>query len=505
MDFIDRFLNSITMYRLLVYYLLGLLGIALILSVVHVLPFSPIALIVSTGFVVVVCVLANDIFSGVFDAPTNHESVYISALILALIITPISSFQDVWLFFWAGVLTMATKYIFAINKKHIFNPVAIALVLTTLGFNGSASWWVGTFALAPFVFMGGFLIVRKIKREDLVINFFVAALVTSAFFVLVAHGDVLKTIQNLVFNSSLLFLAYVMLTEPLTTPPTNGLQILYGVLVGFLFVPQLHIFGFYTTPELALCMGNIYSFIVSPKYKLVLHLKEKKQYGTDVADYEFVLNEKLSFTPGKYMEWTLPHTRPDNRGNRRYLTIASSPTEDTLHLGVKFYPNGSTFKKALNNLNSSTPIGGAQLAGDFTLPKNSTEKCVFMAGGIGITPFRSMIKYLVDTHEKRMITLFYANKFASEIAYSDVFNQAQKELDIKTVYTITDTMSIPADWKGKVGRVTAQMIESEVPDYRERIFYLSGPHAMVTGYQTTLREMGIREDKIRTDFFPGFA
>ena len=66
-------------------------------------------------------------------------------------------------------------------------------------------------------------------------------------------------------------------------------------------------------------------------------------------------------------------------------------------------------------------------------------------------------------------------------------------------------MSIPADWKGKVGRVTAQMIESEVPDYRERIFYLSGPHAMVTGYQTTLREMGIREDKIRTDFFPGFA
>ena len=101
MDFIDRFLNSITMYRLLVYYLLGLLGIALILSVVHVLPFSPIALIVSTGFVVVVCVLANDIFSGVFDAPTNHESVYISALILALIITPISSFQDVWLFFWA--------------------------------------------------------------------------------------------------------------------------------------------------------------------------------------------------------------------------------------------------------------------------------------------------------------------------------------------------------------------------------------------------------------------
>lgn len=493
------------MYRLLLYYLIGLLIMAFIFSIFKILPFNPFELLVSVSFITFVCWVTNKIFSKVFNAPTNIESVYISALILALIISPIKSIQDVWLFFWAGVLTMASKYIFAINKKHIFNPVAIAVVLTSIGFNGSASWWVGTLEMAPFVLIGGLLVIRKIRREDLIFGFFVSALTTVAAFSLFFSGNMVNTMRHLLLNSSLLFLAFVMLSEPLTTPPTKELQILYGAFVGFLFAPQLHIAGIYSTPELALVIGNIFSYTVSPKYKLLLRLKEKIQHGTDILDFNFFLDKKLAFVPGQYMEWTLQHDNPDSRGNRRYLTIASSPTEDTLRLGVKFYPNGSSFKKTLANLDQNTPVVGGQLSGDFTLPKNPQEKCVFIAGGIGITPFRSMIKYLIDTKQSRPVVLFFANKVASEIVYSDVFEQARNELGIKTVYTLTDQNSIPQDWQGKVGRIDANMIQSEVPDFMERVFYLSGPHTMVTGYEKTLKEMGIKDNQIKKDFFPGFV
>jgi ferredoxin-NADP reductase len=400
---------------------------------------------------------------------------------------------------------MATKYIFAINKKHIFNPVAIAVVLTTVGFTGSASWWVGTKILAPFVLIGGILMVRKIKRDALVNSFFVSAIITTLTFTLISGSDLIKTIEHLLFTSSLFFLGFIMLTEPLTTPPTKKLQIIYGAIVGLLFAPQIHIGNFYATPEIALVIGNVFSFIVSPKYKLLLKLKDKVQYGLDTIDFNFSLDKKIAFIPGQYMEWTLPHKNVDSRGNRRYLTIASSPTEDTLRLGVKFNPDGSSFKKNLISFEKDSLISGGQLAGDFTLPKDPKQKCVFLAGGIGITPFRSMIKYLIDMNEKRDIILFYTNKIASEIAYANIFDEASRKLGIKTIYTLTDEENIPKDWIGNIGRINAQMIQTEVSDYKERHFYLSGPHQMITNCKQLLKEIGVKESKIKTDYFPGFA
>jgi len=505
MNFIDHFLNSTTMYRLILYYLIGLLAVAFILSILKILPFSPVSLVFSTLFIVVICWVTNIIFSQVFKASTNAESAYISAFILALIINPIVSFQDIWLFFWAGFLAMASKYILAVNKKHIFNPVAIATTLTVIGFNGSASWWVGTVAMAPFVLAGGLLVVRKIRKEELVFMFIITASATVAVFTAISGGNTLDTMQNLLFNSSLFFLAFVMLTEPLTTPPTQGWQMAYGALVGFLFAPRLHIAGVYSTPEIALCLGNLFSYLVSPKYKLLLWLQEKKQSGVDIIDFHFLRDKKLAFAPGQYMEWTLSHPHPDSRGNRRYLTIASSPTEDTLCLGVKFYQNGSSFKKALADLDRNTAIVAGSLAGDFTLPKNPGQKCVFIAGGIGITPFRSMIKYLIDVKQPRPIILFYSNKLTDEMVYTDVFEQARQELGIKTIYTLTDQNKVPPNWPGRVGRVDALMIKEEAPDYFERKFYLSGPHQMVVGYEKTLQEMGIKNNQIKMDFFPGFV
>jgi glycine betaine catabolism B len=205
------------------------------------------------------------------------------------------------------------------------------------------------------------------------------------------------------------------------------------------------------------------------------------------------------------MEWTLPHQNPDIRGNRRYFTIASSPTEDTIRLGIKFYQNGSSFKNALKVVDANSILVGGQLGGDFTLPKDTSKKLAFLAGGIGITPFRSMVKYLVDTREKRDVVLLYSNKVSSEIMYADVFDQGVKQAGLKTVYTLTDPNFLPSGWKGRVGRVDQKMVEAEIPDWKERTFYLSGPHVMVTAFETILKEMGLPQRQIKIDFFPGFV
>ena len=144
-------------------------------------------------------------------------------------------------------------------------------------------------------------------------------------------------------------------------------------------------------------VGNVFSYVVSPKRRVVLKLKRKSKMAPDIVDFVFKSSQKLAFQPGQYMEFTLAHPHPDSRGNRRYFTLASSPTEDVVRLGIRFYQQGSSFKKALYRMDGRTKIVAAQIAGDFTLPADPQQKLVFIAGGIGITPFRSMLKYLLDS------------------------------------------------------------------------------------------------------------
>ena len=501
MQQIDDFLNRITMYRLVLYLLIGLVGAALILGFLGLLPYSPFDLGLTVAFLVSVGVVTNAVFARVFSAPTNVESVYISALILALIIPPFRLFDDVAFLFWAAVWTMAGKFILAVNKKHIFNPVALAVAVTALFLGRPANWWVGTGSMLPFVLASSFLIVRKIRRSEMVVTFLLTTLATSLILGRLSGADLLTVIKEELISSPLFFFAGIMFTEPLTTPPTKLLQQIYAVFVGVLFAPQIHLGSFYLTPELSLLAGNIFSYLVSPRVKMVLRLDKIQKIAPDVYDLIFQPDQRLAFTPGQYMEWTLPHPNPDSRGNRRYFTLASSPTEGNLRIGVKFPQPVSSFKK--NLLQPGKEIVASQLAGDFVLPGNRDQKIVLIAGGIGITPFRSMLKYLIDRGERRPITLIYSNEVEEDIIYRDVFDEASK-LGLKVVYTLTRS-DHRTDWQGRVGRVDEQMILEEVPDYRESLFYVSGSHSLVTAMESLLLKLGIPRRRIKSDYFPGFA
>lgn len=503
--FVDAALDRVTMYRLLLYTLLAYVGIAFVLAAVGQLSFSPLGLLFSTAFLLIMCWAANTLLAWVFRVPTNVESSAITALILALIIDPAKTSND-WQFLgWAAILAMSSKFVLGLWNKHIFNPAAIAVLITAFALGDTASWWIGSSILAPVTLIGGFLIVRKIQQEEMVVAFLLAALLATCFASVVGGVSLIGALRQLVLESPLFFFGSIMLTEPLTVPPTQSLRRIYGVLMGVLFIPQAHLGSIYSTPELALTLGNLYAYAVSPKRKLALFLRKRTRLSPDILEFSFPLQRRLDFTPGQYMEFTLGHPNADSRGNRRYFTLASSPTEDTLRLGVRFYARSSSFKQALARLDGRTRLLGGQLAGDFTLPPDASRKLVFIAGGIGITPFRSMLKYLIDTKQRRDITVIYANRGPQDIVYQDVLTAAQTQLGVRVFYTLTDPSQAPRGWQGTLGRVDERMLAAMVPDFRERWFYLSGPPEMVRATSDALRRLGAPRSQIKRDYFPGLT
>ncbi len=504
---IDKFLNKVTMYRLTLYYLIGLVGIAALFGGLGLLPYTPADIIISAIVAVISSYLANYCFAWFFKAVTNSESVFITALILTLII-PVKLPHSLPFIIGASILAMGVKYLVTVEKRHIFNPAAAAIAgIALLSPEYSATWWIGTPSMMPFVLIGGLAIVRKTRREDLVTTFLATYALVVAIFAFLHTGSALSILSILekgIRQSALFFFAFVMLVEPLTSPPTKTLQRYFGGLVALLYsTPQVRLFGIVFTPETALCIGNIYSFLVSPQYRLVLALSERIQMTKDTFVFIFSRVNKFSFVPGQYMEWTLPHRDVDSRGNRRYFSLASSPTEASPMLTVKFNNPSSSYKKALLSMEKGDEIIASQLAGDFVLPKEYKKPLAFIAGGVGVAPFRSMIQYIIDNKLSVNIVLLFANRHMDDVIFADIFARA-REYGIKTYYTLTDTTSIPPVWRGFTGHITSWMVQEAIPDFEKRTFYISGPQLMVQETEKILKQMHIEKAKIMTDFFPGY-
>ena len=507
MKIIDSFLNKITMYRLTLYYLIALLVWAFILSFLGILHVNPLDIIIDTGLALFTCIVGNYILSKFFGAVTNIESAIITALILTLII-PLKFPVNATFFIAASVFAIGSKYFVTVDRRHVFNPAAAGvLALSLLSPEHTATWWVGTPSMLPVVLIGGLLLVRKIQRETLAFTFLLsyAVLLAAAAFLHAGTLSAILTSWKLsILNSAVFFFTFVMLTEPLTSPTTKKRREVYAYITALFYAtPQLRLFNFAFTPEMALIIGNIYSFIVSPKFRLVLPLSWKKEIGSNTVVFGFEAPKSFTFNPGQYMEWTLPHTHVDNRGNRRYFSLANSPSEKELMLMIKFYDPSSSFKKALLSMQEGQEIVATHVAGDFVLPKDPTIPLVFIAGGVGMAPFRSMIQHIIDNKLTYNITVIYSNRTADEIAFADLLSQAEK-FGIKTLYTLTDKKNIPQNWTGEIGYITEEMIEKYIPDYAQRTFYLSGPQLMVEAYEDLLAKLNIKKSQIIKDYFPGY-
>lgn len=500
---IDKMLNDITMYRLLLYGLGILIAIGVSYGYAGVISISGTDLLVSTGILVFICYAVNRLLAYIYKAAYNIESSLITALILACIMPPPTTLTRAMAIAVTGIIATASKYVISVHHKHVFNPAAYAaLIVGLIGFR-HASWWIGTPNMLPFVLVLGLLVTRKIRRFELLLSFIISALLMMFLVALLNDQALGLTFKNAFLSWPLVFFGTIMLTEPATIPPTRYYRILYGILVGALFSMQLPFVGMSSSPELALLLGNIFAYMLSSKRKLTLTLKEKRQLTPQVYDFRFAVSgSPLNFQAGQYLEWTLPHKGPDSRGNRRTFTIASSPTEKDLHVGIKFYEPSSTFKKTLRALEPGGQITAGQLAGDFTLPADQNKNLIFIAGGVGITPFISMLDYMEDSGRKCNATLFYLISTAQESAYKDKL-EGYKALGLKVVY-ILGTNSPAVGWNGYTGRLTPEILNREVADYTKAACYISGPNVMVSSYKQLLRSMGLKRHQIITDYFAGY-
>jgi glycine betaine catabolism B len=501
MNFIDYFLNKLTMYRLVVYSLGILVALSILFAFQHHLSFTPTELVVSFGLILGSAYFTDRGFARLFKSPSNMESALITSLILLLIVQPEHSIMTGLALVVAGAVSSASKYLIAWNGKHIFNPAAFAAATLSLTGLQAATWWIGSTIFWPYTAVLGLLIMRKIQRMPMVFVFGILACALQCFIFLFHHQLDGSLIRHMLFASPLIFLASVMLTEPATMPPRRSLQIVFAALVAVLYVEAWKIGPLVIYPEVALLLGNIFAWAVSPKFRVRLELKEVRRISDRVYDYVFKPDHRFKFLPGQYMEWTLAGVPYDSRGNRRTFTIASSPTEEEVHLGVKFYEPASTYKATLDRLEPGDVVYASQLAGNFTLKGNEDKKLVFIAGGIGITPFRSMIKYVTDMETPVNITLLYVVNDAREFAYVKEIQEAAK-VGVKVIPVVTD---LSYKRSGVVtAKVSADLLRQLVPDYSDRVFYISGPNAMVDATKSYLHSMGVYGPHIITDHFSGY-
>ncbi|MFN3187971.1 MAG: hypothetical protein ACK42D_00275 [Candidatus Paceibacteria bacterium] len=502
--YIKNTIDSITMYRIVLYALLGLVLTSLLLGLFSVIPQTVTEQLRSLLVVTTVSFLVNEIFARLFRAHTNYESVAITALIIFFLVSPAREIESLLTIVLVAGIAMVSKYLLAIRSQHIVNPAAIGiLVLSLIGYYES-TWWIGTPSLFIPLLIAGSIVVYKVRKWVPILSFLSVAFLVFLF----EEWKFFSTLEGwsiFWLSYPALFLGFFMLTEPFTMPPTKKMQAVYGVLVGFLssttiFQPLVKM-----SPELALVIGNTLMYPFTLRRKLFLTLIERRELAPSTFEYIFKKPEGLNFKAGQYLEWMLPHQKADTRGVRRYFTVASSPTEPCVHLALKSADPSSTYKTALADLELGDLIIASQLAGDFTLPKKNDEKIAWIAGGIGVTPFRSQAQYMIDTQKARHDTvLFYCVQTLSDRAYLDVFEKAGAEMPFRIVSVVADKSTSTGEVVEQ-GYIDEGMLVRQVPDYLERIWYISGPPRMVDAYTTMLSKAGVPRKNIIRDFFPGLA
>jgi ferredoxin-NADP reductase len=505
------------MYRTVTLALLGLVGCSLLAGLFGAIAYGPLAQLIALVPALALGLGLNVAVARLLGIHANHESAVITVLILFFLFIPQATLMGNWPLYLAVVLGLASKFLLVYRRQHIvnaaaFGAVAVAVVVwlanTVNGTNYTTdlfSWWVSNPTLfLPILILGG-LVVMKVRKWTPVLWFLGAGLVVFLFEewrFFDSDFSLVDSVELFLLSWPALFLAFFMLTEPFTMPPTKRTQAFYGAFVGVIMHTTLFADVFPMTPELALVLGNLAVYPFRIRRKLFLKLVSKREVATDTWEFLFEKPAGFTFQAGQYLEWMLPHDQPDSRGERRYFTIASAPTEEYVRLALKFVPEGSSYKRKLRELAVGDVIIASQLAGDFMLPNDRQEKLGFIAGGIGVTPFISHIKFMEAEVRQQPTVLMYCSNTVDELAYLPEFEAAALTIPLEVIPVIAkQEVDIPFEH----GFVTEEMLARRVPDYRERHWYLSGPPPMVDAYDALLRKVGVPARKITKDFFPGLA
>lgn len=231
---------------------------------------------------------------------------------------------------------------------------------------------------------------------------------------------------------------------------------------------------------------------------------KKEKVAKDTYAFYFKRNGEFDdFIPGQYLRMHLPHKDVDDRGTTRYFTIASSPhVKDMVMFTIRIFD--SSFKRSLYNLHEGDLVEFFGPMGWFLLPKHEGMEKVFLAGGIGVTPFHSLLHFLEDQKLTQPITLFVSFKTKEEMVFFEEFQKiTKKNKKIRVIYTLTQEDGA-IDWIGEKGRISHEMFKKHKIDIHKPMYYIVGSPKMVAGVREMLLKLGIDEEKIEVEDFTGY-
>lgn len=232
-----------------------------------------------------------------------------------------------------------------------------------------------------------------------------------------------------------------------------------------------------------------------------LSLIHKQKLARDIFSFYFNRPKGFMYQPGQYIRLILPHEHPDERGISRFFTLSSSPHEENyLTITVKILD--STFKRALFSLESNYPLKVFGPIGNFILDK-SAKDVVLLAGGMGITPFRSIISYSHAIKSKKNISLFASFSNKDEfLFYDELISIAVVNPRIKIIYSISTPSSLSFDIES--GRIDGDLLKKYINVTQIKKYYLTGPSGMVDAMVKMLLNLRIDNSKIITEKFTGY-
>ena len=237
---------------------------------------------------------------------------------------------------------------------------------------------------------------------------------------------------------------------------------------------------------------------------VTLTLRRRETIAERTMAFHFEEPSGFEFKAGQTLDYTLvdpPET--DAEGNTRTFSIASAPQDDDIVMATRL--RDTAFKRVLASMPIGTVVQADGPMGSFTLHNNAAKPAVLLTGGIGITPFRSIIR---DARARRLphqLWLFYSNNRPEDAAFLDELQQLATAMPtLHLVPTMTDMAKSGRVWNGETGVIDQKMLGKRLPDLRGPIYYSAGPPAMVAAMREMLLKAGVDEDDVRAEDFAGY-
>jgi ferredoxin-NADP reductase len=231
---------------------------------------------------------------------------------------------------------------------------------------------------------------------------------------------------------------------------------------------------------------------------------EKREVAKGTLLVLFGVDGYPDYRPGSYFWVELPDRGDDDeKGLRRHITLVTSPTDTSERgvVGLCTRLRDSAFKRTLATLEVGDEVEVEEPKGSFLLPEETDVPYVFVAGGIGITVFRSMLRFIRDRRLPYEVTLVYSNRDRESTAFLDELEELEREIPgLRVVLTMTEEPK----WEGESRRIDADLLHDHVGDLGAPVFLVAGPPDMVEGVADALKTYGIPEERVLADKFSGY-